>query len=243
MNAEVAVPSSASSYRSDEDARVLIVEDHEWMATLLADALSRREYAVEVCGSVAEAHRLISIREPDLILLDLGLPDRSGMSLCRELRRWFHNPIIVITADGDDLQKVEALDAGADDYVTKPFSTPELMARVRAALRLRLLISATVDASILRVGDLTVDTGSRVATAGGAPLVLTRKELDLLALLARSPGRVIAHATILANVWGEGGGSTESLRVHVTNLRKKLGAGSDRPRIETEPGVGYRLVL
>ena len=213
------------------------------MAELIASALGRRDYVVDIAASVAEAHHMISVSEPDLVLLDLGLPDRSGMDLCKDLRRWFRNPIIVITAEGDERRKVEALDAGADDYVTKPFSTPELMARVRVGLRHRQIISAIVDAGDLRVGDLLIDTGAHEVTAGGIPLTLTRKEYGVLTLLARNPGRLIAHSTILSQVWGVDSGTSESLRVHVTNLRRKLGDGPARPHIETEPGVGYRLVL
>ena len=210
----------------------------------MSTALSARNYRVTVASNGRDALAAASAEQPDIVVLDLGLPDLDGISVCRELRRWFANPIIVLSADGAESRKVEALDAGADDYVTKPFSMPELLARLRVALRHRRLVASVVDSSVIDVGDLHIDTDAYVAVAGGQPLDLTRKEFALLTLLARNLAKVLVHQTILTQVWGPGkGGTTESLRVHVTNLRKKLGTGDDRPRIVTEPGVGYRLLL
>lgn len=241
MSTPAAAPRSSSSSPST-DTSVLVVEDDDSVAEVIATALQRRGYAVEVAATAQQAHERVALREPDLVLLDLGLPDRDGLDLCGDLRGWFRNPIIVITADGDEDRKVAALDLGADDYVTKPFSMAELLARVRVGVRHRALLAAVVDAQDLVVGDVVVDTGAHAATAAGEELTLTRKEFGLLALLARNPGRLLSHRTILDQVWGPEGGTTESLRVHVTNLRKKLGDGADRPQIVTEPGVGYRLV-
>ena len=178
----------------------------------------------------------------DVVLLDLGLPDGDGIDLCRDLRDWFLNPIIVITAEGDETRLVDALDAGADDYVTKPFSMPELLARIRVALRHLAQRSSPTDPERITVGDLTIDSGAYVAQADGRSLDLTPKEFQLLVLLARNPGRLVRHTTILEQVWRDGVGSPDSLRVHMTKLRKKLGTGPERPQIQTETGVGYRLV-
>ena len=241
MSTRAVAPRSSSSSPST-DAAVLVVEDDRAIAEVLATALGRRGYGVSVARSARDAHERITIDEPDVVLLDLGLPDRDGLELCRDLRTWFRNPIIVITADGDEDRKVAALDLGADDYITKPFSMAELLARVRVGLRHRALLASVVDPLELVVGDLIVDTGAHVAVAGAEPLTLTRKEFGLLTLLARNPGRLVTHRRILDNVWGAEVGTTESLRVHVTNLRRKLGDGPARPRIVTESGVGYRLV-
>ena len=223
---------------------MLVVDDEVALTEVIALALGARDYRVSVVANGEAALATATVERPDIVVLDLGLPDIDGIEVCRELRRWFANPIIVLSADGAESRKVEALDAGADDYVTKPFSMPELLARLRVALRHRQLVASVVDPAVMRLGDLTVDTGAHVATIGDQPLDLTRKEFALLALLARNLGKVLVHQNILTSVWtGTNRGTTESLRVHVTNLRRKLGSGPKRPQILTEPGVGYRLVL
>ncbi len=222
---------------------VLIVDDEPALIEIMSASLGAREYEVLTAATGTEALQMVSVGEPDVVLLDIGLPDIDGVSVCRQLRSWFSNPIIILSADGGEDRKVEALDAGADDYVTKPFSSPELFARIRVALRHREVLSAVVDPTEFRVGDLVIDVGAHSVTAGGEALSLTRKEYALLVLLARNVGRVLAQADILGNVWGPTQrGTAESLRVHVTNLRRKLGSGDERPRIVTEPGVGYRMV-
>ncbi len=227
-----------------QDVTVLLVEDDPAVSEVVATALSARGYDVVVARDATTALDSVASREPDVVLLDLGLPDLDGIEVCRRIRRWFPNPVIVLSADGAEDRKVDALDVGADDYVTKPFSMPELLARLRVALRHRRLLAAVVDSTELHVGDLAIDTGAREVVVGGRPLELTRMEYSVLALLARNPGRVLTHGAIIAHVWGgERSGTTESLRVHITNLRKKLGTGPDRPEVITEPGVGYRLVL
>ncbi len=223
-------------------ASILVVEDDPSVADVLVTALARRGHHVAITPTARATRDRLASTSPDLVLLDLGLPDGDGVELCEELRLWFRNPIIVITAEGDEARLVDALDAGADDYITKPFSMPELLARIRVALRHRALLSALVDPERISVGDLVIDTGAYFATAGSRTLDLTPKEFQLLALLARNPGLLVRHSTILQKVWSDGGGTAESLRVHMAKLRKKLGDGPDRPRIQTETGVGYRLV-
>ena len=223
---------------------VLVVDDEPGLTEIMSTALRARSYTVTIAPNGERALASAAVAPPNLVVLDLGLPDLDGIEVCRNLRRWFANPIIVLSADGAESRKVDALDAGADDYVTKPFSMPELLARIRVALRHRRLVASVVNASVLRIGDLVVDTGARTVVVDGQPLELTRKEFALLALLARNLGKVLIHQSILSHVWdGPQRGTSESLRVHVTNLRRKLGTGPDRPQILTEPGVGYRLVV
>jgi two-component system KDP operon response regulator KdpE len=170
------------------------------------------------------------------------LPDIDGVEVVRRIRSWSEVPILVLTADGAERRKVEALDAGADDYVTKPFSTPELLARVRVALRRRLPDLGAAEA-VLAVGDIRVDIAHHRVEVAGVAVELTPKEFDFLALLARHPGRVLTHRVILQEVWGpEYGTETRYLRVYASQLRKKLGEDPAAPRLVTEPGVGYRLV-
>jgi two-component system KDP operon response regulator KdpE len=227
--------------RSDS-YRILLVEDDAAAAELVAGALSGRGHDVRVATTGQQALDLASEREPDVVVLDLGLPDIDGTEVCRQLRRWSRNPIIVLSADGDEERKVTALDGGADDYVTKPFSVRELLARMRVALRHRRVLATVVDPAVIEVGDLRLDTGAHVADLGGEALALSPKEFALLAVLARNAGRVMTYSALLDAVWGTTDRSkTESLRVHVKQLRRKL--GEDGPRLVTEPAVGFRLVV
>ena len=222
---------------------VLVVEDDPAVAHVVSTALRGRGYPVEVVGTGRAALARVSETEPTVVVLDLGLPDIDGVEVCRALRRWFTDPIIVLSADGDEDRKVTALDEGADDYVTKPFSMPELMARLRVAVRHRRAAPTPGGAAGVGVGDLHVDVEGHRADLAGRPLRLTRKEFTLLALLARTPGRVLTHGALISAAWGtDDPGRTDSLRVHVTQLRKKLGTGPGRPQLVSEPGVGYRLV-
>ncbi len=188
---------------------------------------------------------LVEAAEPDVVLLDLGLPDLDGVTVCNHLRRWTTTPIIVLTADGAEDRKVQALDEGADDYLTKPFSLPELLARVRVAIRHRRALESSVTEQTVEIGDLRIDIAAHVAVLGDKALSLTRKEFALLALLARNAGRVLTYRTLLVAGWGLTGepGSTQSLRTHMAVLRRKLESGANRPSIVNESGVGYRLVL
>jgi two-component system KDP operon response regulator KdpE len=244
-----AVRSSPSSSHDRRDeitltGSVLLVEDDTALAWTIERGMSSRGLVVHVASTGAEALRLASEIEPDLVLLDLGLPDIAGVEVCRHLRRWTSNPIIVVTVDDGENRKIDLLDAGADDYVTKPFSMPELMARVRVALRHRQVLAAVQDPARIEIGDLVVDERAHEVTVGGTPVELTRKEFALLSLLARNAGRVLAHATLLEDVWGnESIDRVEYLRNHIKQLRRKIGEAPQRPGIVNEPGVGYRLVL
>ena len=223
--------------------KVLVVDDEHAIVRALSAALGARGYRVEVARTGHEALEHAAIGAPDLIVLDLGLPDIDGIEVLRRIREWSQVPIVVLTAEGADDTKVSALDEGADDYVTKPFSTPELLARLRVALRHNARVQPSgLDEALLRVGTLTVDLPHHEVRVGDIRLELTPKEFGFLATLARHPGRVLTHRMILQEVWGEAYGTeTQYLRVYASQLRKKL-AGLGAPELVTEPGVGYRLV-
>jgi two-component system KDP operon response regulator KdpE len=224
------------------DELVLVVEDTAAIARALRAALQARGYRVSVALSGAAGLDAAATEDPAVVILDLGLPDIDGVEVCRRIRTWSDVPIIVLTADDTEHRKVEALDDGADDYVTKPFSTPELLARLRVALR-RRRGDAEVDDPVLHVGDVVVDVPHHTVSVGDAEVDLTPKEFAFLALLARYPGRVLTHRAILQAVWGpEYGSETQYLRVYASQIRKKLRDDPASPRLVTEPGVGYRLV-
>ncbi|MHB8463582.1 MAG: response regulator transcription factor [Acidimicrobiales bacterium] len=223
------------------DAALLVVEDEAVMATVINEGLAARGYVVRVVSSGAGALAAIAESLPSVVVLDLGLPDVDGLDVCRRIRLQSDVPIIVLTADGSEDRKVAALEHGADDYVTKPFSMPELVARVGVAVRHNH--SRIPDADAFRVGDVVIDVARHRVLVGGRPVVLTPREFDILAVLARYAGRVVTHSRILAQVWGpQGEGHVEYLRVHVRALRQKLAEVPSEPRVLTEPGVGYRLV-
>lgn len=222
---------------------VLVVDDEPAIVRALSAALMARGYRVEVARTGAQALERTASIGPDVIVLDLGLPDIDGIEVCRRIREWTDVPIVVLTAEGADEVKVTALDVGADDYVTKPFSTPELLARLRVALRhRRRSVPHLLDQPELEVGNLVVDIPHHEVRVNGAVLDLTPKEFGFLEMLARHPGRVLTHRMLLEAVWGEGYSTeTHYLRVYASQLRKKLD-GRSAPTILTEPGVGYRLV-
>jgi two-component system, OmpR family, KDP operon response regulator KdpE len=220
---------------------VLVVDDDPALTRVLTVGFEARGYAVRIAPTGTAALDEAQLGEPDVVILDLGLPDLDGIDVCRHLRTWCHSPIIVLSADGAEDRKILALDVGADDYLTKPFSMPELLARVRVALRHRAALAAIVDADLLRVGDLSIDPAAHEARIGDDDLQLTPKEFALLLLMARNAGKVLTHRTILDQVWGPDQ-ALDTLRTHVSLVRRKLGTGSERPRLVTEPGVGYRLV-
>jgi len=230
---------------------VLVVDDEPAILRVVRAGLEARGYRVRTATDGQGAIDLVALEAPDLVVLDLGLPDLDGVDVCRRIRGWTDVPIVVLSADGSDQRKVVALDEGADDYVTKPFSMAELLARVRVALRHRPADGAgtsarhtsPVDEAVLVVGDLRVDIARRHVSVAGRRIDLTPKEFAFLVLLARWPGRVLTHGAILSEVWGPGY-ETESqyLRVYASQLRKKLDDNPLRPRLVTEPGVGYRLV-
>jgi two-component system KDP operon response regulator KdpE len=222
---------------------LLLVDDDAPIRRFLRAGLTTAGYRLveAVNGSEALAHA--ATRSPDLVLLDLGLPDLDGIEVVRRLREWSEVPIVVLTARGQDDDKIHALDAGADDYVTKPFSMGELLARVRVALRHGARREAGDDSGPVRAGDLVVDLSRRVVTVAGEEVRLTPIEYRLLALLARHAGRVLTHEQILREVWGPGYASQRHyVRVYVAQLRAKLERDPSRPDwLVTEPGVGYRL--
>ena len=221
---------------------VLVVDDEPGILRALGAALRARGHETAVATTGSDALSTVATRSPAVVILDLGLPDVDGIEVCRQLREWTEVPIIVLTAEGAEARKVEALDAGADDYVTKPFSTPELLARVRVALRHRRSDTAP-ESAVLAVGELCIDRPHHRASVGDRELDLTPKEFAFLAALARHPGRVITHRALLEEVWGPGYGTeTQYLRVYASQLRKKLHDDPERPYLVTEAGVGYRLV-
>jgi two-component system, OmpR family, response regulator RegX3 len=225
---------------------ILLVEDEESIALPLAAALERDGYAARVTGSAAEAIALAAALQPDLVLLDVMLSDGSGLDVLREVRRHSAVPIIMLTARGDETDRVVGLELGADDYVVKPFSARELVARIRAVLR-RVPDgdgpAAPNAAPEHRVGGLTVDTAQRRALLDGAELALTRREFDLLSLLVRNAGTVLTRERLIDEVWDTNWfGSTKTLDVHVSSLRKKLGDDAvDSRYLHTVRGVGFRF--
>jgi two-component system KDP operon response regulator KdpE len=222
---------------------VLVVDDEPAIARVLAAALAARGYRVVSATSGEQAIDTVAKVDPAAVILDLGLPDIDGVDVCRRIRTWSDVPIIVLTADDTEHRKVEVLDDGADDYVTKPFSTPELLARLRVALRHHRRADASGLEVETEIGDLRIERAHHRVTVAGRPVLLTPKEFAFLALLASHPGRVYTHRMILEKVWGaEYKTETHYLRVYASQIRKKLGEDPARPRLVTEPGVGYRLI-
>ena len=221
--------------------RIMVVDDEAAIHRFLKPALQANDYEVVSVGTVAEAIKAIAAQSPDVVLLDLGLPDGDGKEVIRRAREWSDVPIIVLSAREREAEKIESLDLGADDYVNKPFNVGELMARIRTALRHRLLRKA--ETPVLHVGDLEIDAVRHRALRGGAELKLTPKEFELLSFLARHAGRVVTHKQILAAVWGPAHTEdTQYLRVYVGQLRQKVEQQPADPRIIlTEPGIGYRI--
>ena len=217
-----------------------MVDDEPQIVRGLRVVLRGAGYEVESAETKAEALDVAAVRPPDAMVLDLVLPDGSGVEVCAEVRRWSALPIIVLSALGDEREKVKALDAGADDYVTKPFGTDELLARLRAVLR-----RAVEDDGEPRVtvGDVVIDLASRSVTKGGEEVHLTPIEFDLLRVLAKNLGKLVTHNQLLREVWGPAYQTeTHYLRVHVAHIRAKVETDTSRPRyLITEPGVGYRL--
>jgi two-component system KDP operon response regulator KdpE len=221
---------------------ILVVDDEPAILRALTTALTARGYNVRQAVTGQSAIDMVAIDPPDAIVLDLRLPDIDGVEVCRRVRTWTNVPIIVLSADGLDKRKVEALDEGANDYVTKPYSTPELLARLRAVLRSSLGGRSPVDDGVLVVGDLRIDLARRTVIVGERSVDLTPKEFNFLAFLARYPGRVLTHHAILQEVWGPNYGTeTQYLRVYAGQIRKKLDEDMRNPRLVTDLGVGYRL--
>jgi len=224
-----------------KSARILLVDDELSIQRAVGPLLRSRGYDVETAGCGEDALRMIASQAPDLIVLDLGLPDVEGTEVCRRVRAQSSVPIIVLSARGAEAEKVNALELGADDYVTKPFGPDELVARIRVALR--RVSSAAEPSGRLRAGDLTVDYDRRRVLRGDDEIRLTPKEFELLALLARNPDRVLTHRAILKSIWGANAvNSPEHLWVLMGQLRKKIEPDPSKPRyLISEPWVGYRF--
>jgi len=228
---------------AEEKPNILVVDDEPQITRVLKTTLASHGYSIRTARDGDEAVQLMKEWPPDLLITDLRMPNMDGLALCRHVRASSEVPIIVLSVRGEEPTKVQALDAGADDYVTKPFSVNELLARVRAALRRAAAARKPQSQEIIEIGDFNIDLGSRSIHVAGREVRLTPKEFDLLVYLARHPGKVVTHRTLLAAVWGAN--STEQpeyLRVFVGHLRRKLEPEEKTPRyIVTEPWVGYRF--
>jgi two-component system KDP operon response regulator KdpE len=220
---------------------LLVIDDEPQLLRFLRASLPHQGYRVIEAATGEEGLREAATRTPDAILLDLGLPDLDGVEVTRRLRGWSTVPVIVLSARGQESDKIEALDAGADDYLTKPFGIGELLARLRVALR--HVARGAAPSPVFESGDLRVDLGARRVFSRGAEVRLTRTEYKLLALLVQHAGKVLTHRQLLKDVWGPGSvGESHYLRVYMGQLRHKLEADPARPRhLVTEIGVGYRL--
>ena len=237
--------SSASERRQLKDSRrVLVVDDEPQITRVLRGSLTAHRYEVRTAADGVSGLETFQDWHPDLIITDLQMPEMDGITFCREVRKQSQVPIIVLSVRGSEREKVEALDAGADDYVTKPFGIDELLARVRATLR-RALSGVLADEVVLTDGDLQIDLGKRTVAVRGREFHLTPKEFDLLVFMFRNRGKVLTHRAILTEIWGaDSTGQTEYLRVFMGNLRKKLEPDPSHPRyLITEPWVGYRLLV
>lgn len=224
---------------------ILLIEDEPQMRRFLRVTLQSNDYRLVETSSGQEGLAEAAMRNPDVVLLDLGLPDMDGIEVTRKLREWSEVPVIVISAREQEEDKIRALDAGADDYLTKPFGAGELLARMRVALRHRALLQAGQKEPVFVLGDLRVDFTDRQVYIRDKEIHLTPIEYRLLAVLVKNAGKVITHTQLLKEVWGAAySGQTQYLRVYMTQLRRKLEADPARPRyLLNEPGVGYRLKI
>ena len=221
-------------------ARVLVVDDEPQILRALQLKLNGAGYTVDTAASASEARIKASMRPPEAIILDVLLPDGRGTDVCRELRSWSEVPILVLSAVGEEDEKIAALDAGADDYVTKPVGIDELLARLRAVLRR----TSQSGEPVVELGELVVDLQKRAVTVRGEPVHLTPHQFDLLRLFAVNEGKLLTHRTLLREVWGPGyDGASNLLHVNVSQLRRKIEPDRAHPQyLLTEPGAGYRLV-
>ena len=224
--------------------KIMVVEDDAPVRRLITASLSAEDYTVVAAGTAAEAVQLAATQNPDIILLDLGLPDGDGVEVIEKVRLWTETPIIVISARDEDTDKIEALDAGADDYLTKPFSVAELLARLRSTQRRLTHLAAGNTEAVFRNGELVIDYAAGCEWLAGQELKLTPLENRLLCRLAQNVGKVLTHKYITQKIWGVGWeNNIASLRVFMATLRKKLDASPDSPNyIQTHIGVGYRML-
>ncbi len=224
--------------------RILVIDDEPQILRALRAILTEQGFAVQTAARGEDGLTQAAAHAPDLIILDLGLPDIEGIEVCRRLREWTDIPVIILSVRDAEREKVAALDAGADDYLTKPFGIEELLARVRVALRRSARAHAVEQSSVVRAGPLEIDLAWHKVLRNGEELKLTATEFNLLAYLASNRGRVLTHQSILEHVWGPADvNHTEYLRVYMRQLRKKLESDPEHPQIiVTEPGVGYRFL-
>jgi len=225
----------------EKPAKILVVDDEAQIRRALGSILSTRGYQAIFASDGSEGLDLAIDQNPDLVILDLAMPGLGGLEVCRELRTWYTAPILVLSVRGSDADKIAALDMGADDYVTKPFSAGELLARVRALLR--RASGQAASRPVITAGELEIDIAQRRVKRAGEEIELTRIEFDILAYLAQNADCVVTSRMILEKVWGpEYGEDTQTLRVHISHLRKKVEPHPSVPRyILTEPGVGFRF--
>jgi two-component system KDP operon response regulator KdpE len=223
---------------------ILVIEDEPSLRKFLRVTLESNNYRVIEATRGEEGLRHASVGQPDLVILDLGLPDIDGVEVTRRLREWTATPILIVSARGKEQDKVEALDAGADDYLTKPFGVGELLARLRVALRHLAAVKPETGEPVFEAGGLRVDLARREVSAAGKAVRLTPNEFRLLTVLVKNAGKVLTHRYLLREVWGPGSGEeTHYLRVYMNQLRQKIEPDPSRPRyLLTDAGVGYRLV-
>ena len=223
--------------------QILVIDDEAQILRAIRTILTEKHYQVTTASRGEEGLALAASHEPDVVILDLGLPDLDGVEVCARLREWTQCPIIILSVRDSEREKVAALDAGADDYLSKPFGVAELLARVRVALR-HSARSRGAPARLVKAGPLSIDLAWHIVKRGDQEVKLTGTEYRLIAYLAGNHGRVLTHQSILANVWGPADADhTEYLRVYMRQLRKKLEADPERPQyILTEPGIGYRFI-
>lgn len=229
---------------ADPKPTILVIEDEPALQKFLRLTLSTQDYRIIEASTGEQGLRHTAMSRPDLIILDLGLPDMDGVEVTRRLREWTATPIIVVSARGKEQDKVVALDAGADDYLTKPFGVAELLARVRVTLRHLATANQETGQPAFAVGGLHVDLDKREVKVDGQTVHLTPNEFKLLAVMVKHAGKVLTHRHLLNEVWGPGSGNeTHYLRVYMNQLRQKIEGDAARPKyLQTEPGVGYRLL-
>ncbi len=225
----------------EQPPKILVIDDEEQIRRALKSILAARHYDVMLASNGSEGLDMVIDQNPDLVILDIAMPDMTGLEVTEELRAWYTGPILVLSVRSGSADKIGALDLGADDYLTKPFSAGELLARVRALLR--RTAGQTTPQPIITVGDIEIDIAHRRVTRAGGDVDLTKTEFDILSYLARNANCVVTSKQILDSVWGpEYGDDTQTLRVHISHLRRKIERHPSVPRlILTEPGVGYRF--